>query len=129
MGRSVSVPSDAQVVTYVDISYMDDQMEFDMYLEDLINQLMNKLPSLYKSDEWLGRENKVLLENDLCYIGCSTYGNLMSLWVVVKYDYANIAFSWVYTNLSDTICSMGDLQKEGTMSNGVSIYTKKAGDV
>jgi len=126
MGRSVSVPSGAEVVTYVDISEIDneDAFEFDHYIDDLTWQLKNKMPSLQECDKWLDREDRAILENSFAYIGISTYGGIMSLWVVPKEEYEQLACIWI-SKIAWRVTKLGDLTKQGTMDNGVSVYKRK----
>lgn len=103
MGRSVSTPCNTQVVTFRELSPepwedvdeegntvineptdLDYQWEFDSIVEDLQEYAPTLWPSLRKCDEWLGREDHALLENDLCWIGISEYCGTVATWVVPK---------------------------------------------
>ena len=123
MGRSVSVPTNAEVVTYIDVSDIEEDYEFQDLDDNIIFTLKNKMPSLEKSNKWLDTEDRVLLENTFVYIGVSTYGNIMSLWIVPKYEYEQLAYNWI-NKIAHHVTKLGDLAKQGTMSNGVSVYTK-----
>lgn len=111
MGRSVSYPHNATVVTYkpievepyedenedgetvtVEPSELDYQWAFDSMVEDLQEYAPTLWPSLRKCDKWLDREDHALLENDLCYMGISEYCGLVALWIVPKTDEYNA--SW-----------------------------------
>ena len=124
MGRGVSVPSDAETVAYIDISELEKDYEYDEIILDIMEQLKDKMPSLQETNEWLGREDKVILENALAYIGVSYYCGLMSLWIVPKYQYEQLAYNWI-SKIAHHVTKLGDLIKQGTMSNGVSIFERR----
>ena len=124
MGRGVSVPYDAEVVTYIDVSEMDDEYDFECMIVNIMEILRRKMPSLQDSDEWIGREDRTILENDLVYIGTSTYCNIMSLWIVPKEYHIQLAYNWI-NKVGHHVLQLGDLYKTGTMSNGVSVYKHK----
>ena len=123
MGRGVSVPTNAEIVTYIDMSDMS-QEDYDMYIENLVENLRDKLPSLHRCEEWLGREDRGLLENDFVFIGVSIYMDVISLWIVPKDYYPQLTYNWI-NKIAHHVTKLGDLTKQGTMSNGVSVYSKK----
>lgn len=123
MGRGVSVPHEADVVTYIDISDIEEDFEFQDVKENIIFTLKDKMPSLQETNKWLDREDLAILENELVYIGISTYGDIMSLWIVPKGDYISLTYNWI-NKITHHVTKLGDLAKQGTMSNGVSVYTK-----
>lgn len=106
MGRSVSVPHNAEIVCYrylepepfvEDLEEGDDieahepteldyQWAFESMLEDLQEYAPTLWPSLVKCDKWLDREDHAVLENDHCYIGISEYCSMVAIWVVPKAD-------------------------------------------
>lgn len=124
MGRGVSVPCDATIVTYIDISEVHDEYDFEDMVMNIMETLKNKMPSLQDSDKWIGREDRTILENDLTYIGTSTYCDVMSLWIVPKDQYLALAHLWIY-RIAHHVRKLGNLVKDGTMSNGVSVYHTK----
>lgn len=126
MGRGVSVPRDATTVTYIDISEIDteDEYEYEDMLLCIMETLRDKMPSLRDSDEWIGREDNTILENQLVYIGVSSYCDIMSLWIVPKDQYLDLALNWIY-KVAHHVKELGNLTKQGTMSNGVSVYKRK----
>ena len=124
MGRGVSVPYDAEVVTYIDVSDIEDDFQWEDMLQEIIFILKDKMPSLYESDQWLGNEDKVLLENDLALIGVSSYSGVMSLWIVPNNQYEQLAYAWI-SKVAHHVKELGNLTKQGTMSNGVSVYEYK----
>jgi len=124
MGRSVSVPHEADVVTYIDISNIEDDYQFEDVLTDIIYTLKDKMPSLQETDKWVNREDRAILENEFVYIGVSGYGNIMSLWIVPKGNYISLTYNWI-DKIAHHVTKLGDLTKQGTMSNGVSVYNRK----
>lgn len=124
MGRGVSVPYFATVVTYLDVSDIEEDFEFQDVKENIIFTLKDKMPSLQVCERWLDREDLAILENELVYIGISTYGSVMSLWVVPKDQYLALAHLWIY-RISKHVTKLGTLTKQGTMSNGVSVFEVK----
>ena len=124
MGRGVSVPHYATVVAYIDISDIEEDYQFQDLKENIIFNLKDKMPSLQEADEWIDREDKAILENDLAYIGISSYGDIMSLWVIPKDEYLALAHLWIY-RIAKHVTKLGDLVKQGTMSNGVSIFERR----
>jgi len=121
MGRGVSVPTNAEVITYIDISEIHDEYKYEDMLLDIMETLRDKMPSLQDSDKWLGREDNTILKNELVYIGVSSYCDVMSLWIVPRDQYEQLAYNWI-SKIAHHVTKLGDLAKQGTMSNGVSVY-------
>lgn len=154
MGRSVSTPHNATVVTYkpievdpyedtdedgetvtVEPTELDFQDAFDSMVEDLQEYAPTLWPSLRKCDEWLGREDHALLENDLCYIGISEYCGLIAYWIVPKSEHRagysdqhvdNLCARWVSQIADKFVKTFGAYHKVGTFSNGESVYERNA---
>lgn len=155
MGRSVSYPHDAEIVCFrtLEVESWEDEDEdgntvvneptdldyqdaFDSMLEDLQEYAPTLWPSLRKCDEWIGREDHAILENDFCYMGISEYCGLVALWVKSKADdyegswYADevrkaaLARNWVSQIKPKFVATWGDLVKRGTFSNGESFYVR-----
>ena len=123
MGRGVSYPTNATVIEYVDISDIVEQEYFDDFIDNIIYDLMDKMPSLYRSDKWIGNENHIILENDFAQIGISTYCDMMTLWVVPKGYYPNLEDKWI-CRITPNIEYYATHYRIGTMSNGVSVFKK-----
>ena len=95
MGRSVSYPSGA-IVAYVALEGIKDEEsgevreydseDFSFAVEDMQEYLPSLYPSLKACDNWVGREDQALLENDHCYVGVSEYCGLVAAWVLPKED-------------------------------------------
>ena len=124
MGRGVSVPPYATIVTYIDVSEIHDECAYEDMILNIMEVLKEKMPSLQDSDTWLGREDRTILENDLAYIGTSTYIDIMSLWIVPKDQHLDLAYNWI-SKIAHHVKKLGDLTRDGTMSNGVSVYKRK----
>lgn len=123
MGRSVSVPADAHLVCYKDVSYIDDQWEWEDLIEDIIAQCIDNWPSLETDHKWIGNENHCLVSNNLCTIGISEYCGLSSIWVVPDPS-SNLATAWI-DRISNKFESLfGEYNKIGTASNGESFFEK-----
>ena len=91
MSRSVSRPSNAQVVAFACIESEDDddlnQMNWDDTIENLVTELLAAFPGLRKVDRWLDREDHVIAENGLAAFGISEYCGLVAVWIVPdKYE-------------------------------------------
>jgi len=138
MGRSVSYASGSEVVLYSYVEYTDDeyidQINFDDCVENLQYALSKSFPSLVESDEWVGREDRALVENDLVYIGLSEYCGVVSVWVKPKeddyYSYVKnfgVRYARQIENKLKQIVNDAfgiRLLKTGTFSNGESIYSQ-----
>jgi hypothetical protein len=129
MGRGVSSPNYALHKVYFPFEFEnEDGFEWDFMIDEIRETFKSLFKSLYNSDTWLDREDKVLLENDHCQIGISEYCGLCCLWVVIKEENdfnPNLSYSWVDKNIIPIMNKYySDLKKMGTMSNGVSVYEK-----
>ena len=136
MGRSVSTPTGAVAIAYRDVTYMtdeDSQWEWDMFQEDVIQQLQSAFPSLDEADSWIGREDHVVLENGHCQVTISEYCGLVAIALVpIEAEYASEAG---YDNLHSHWCGqisdkftelLSELNKIGTFSNGEAVFERIA---
>lgn len=138
MGRSVSYPSAAQVVTFKFFS--DDRAEddFDMLIDDFRDQLRVMFPSVVEADDWIDREDHVLAENKLARFGMSEYCGLVAYWIVPK-EYSGpkgelyyssdrfiepMSKRWVRSIADKFVAAFGELSKVGSMSNGEGVYRR-----
>lgn len=133
MGRSVSYAMGSEIVVYLDFK---EPYEWDDFVDSLYEILTDKYKSLTKCDEWVGREDHAILENELIHIGISEYCGLVSLWVVPKSgDFYTVNTEKFY--LARNYCNQIEkgfrnliLQhfprcvytRLGTFSNGESVY-------
>jgi len=120
MGRSVSVPPAAELVAYKTYEG-EHEIEWDLLVEDVQEYFKAKYPSLENSGEWLGREDRAILENRLVYIGISEYCGLVSVWAVPKEEYADLAARFV-KQIAPYFQKIGELRKIGTASNGEAFF-------
>lgn len=137
MGRSVSYANGSEVVLYSYFEYDNEddyfaQSAFDDCVENLQSSVIAAFPSLCESDEWVGREDRALAENDLVYVGMSEYCGVVSVWVKPK---ENDYYAYVQNfgprfarqmekKLKDIVKNVFGvrLSKMGTFSNGESVY-------
>ena len=112
MGRSVSVPSNAEQVAYATFECEDAedaQWMFDDCIENLQHEAKSKYPSLTPCDEWLGREDHAILENGHAYITVSEYCGLVAIAVVPKEHSEWYTDTARLNNLTRHWCSKVDL--------------------
>lgn len=133
MGRSVSRPTGA-VITVYGYFHGEDQWDWDELVSSLRENLAAKYPSLLACSQWLGREDKAILENGHGYIGVSEYCGLVCVWAVVReFDYREpenreqLAGQWfarVEKGIHKTVkeCLGGELQSLGHASNGEQFF-------
>ena len=130
MGRSVSYAGGSVAVCYRELEEDEnyDDFYFQEFLDDVLFKATKRWPSLYPCEEWLGNEDKALLENSHCYIGISTYCGLASIWLVPKEypktDSDALALAWCESISENFHKTFGEFQKIGTASNGESFFQK-----
>src|SRR5688572_16363822 len=118
MGRSVSYPPDA-VVTF-GVFEGEDHFDWEDFADDFQWQVQRLFPRSYEADDWLGREDHVLMASEHAYFGLSEYGGLVAYWMVVRDDAERpgLAEAWVRRAGPKFEASFGSLRKVGTFSNG-----------
>jgi len=138
MSRSVSTPNGAVAIAYRDVTYMtdeDSQWEWDMFQEDIIQQLQNAFPSLDEADSWIGREDHVVLENSHCQVTISEYCGLAAISLVpIERDcfYAedfgsqNLSYHWCQQIAKKFNELLGELRHVATFSNGEAVFERIA---
>jgi hypothetical protein len=129
MGRSVSYPSEARVVTfrYLDIEEPDDaDWLWDYTVSEFRRCLRAMFPSVEPADDWIGREDHVLAENRLARFGMSEYCGLVSYWIVPRGDDPqwSLATQWIDSIADKFVAAFGELTKVGSMSNGEGVYRR-----
>lgn len=128
MGRSVNYRSDAAHVWYMHNT--DTQDDWEDLLLAIRATLKLRYGSLFTCDRWAGREEHIILENDLAEITICEYGGLVSLSLSPKTDYADhpeLANHWcdqVVPGMTKALSSFDLLVKLGTFSNGESCYKR-----
>lgn len=138
MGRSVSYASGSEVVLYSYFEYDEEdyfiQDAFDDCVDCLQSSLIKSFPSMYESDEWIGREDRAIAENRLVYVGLSEYCGVVSVWVKPKEDdyrpyvqefgvrFAN----QIESKLKEIVKNVFGirLNKTATFSNGEAIFSE-----
>lgn len=150
MGRGVSVPCDATVVCYKDLTdYEHDEDEHPLGFLDydwpdfcnwIVEQATKAWPSMRPADKWVGRENHVLCENRHGMIGVSEYCGRAAIWLVPHED-----SGWFYPDdtLHEPWCRQVEgtfrrifadptdpqtIVKLGTMSNGCGVFRRPAAE-
>ena len=111
-----------------------DQDDWQWFVEDLQAQVGELWPSFTECDEWVGREDHAVMENDLGYIGISEYCGLCSIWFAPKpnsYEYsdthnrADLARGFAARIGKKFQASFGTLELLGRFSNGEAIFQLK----
>ncbi len=134
MGRSVSTPSGCTAICYQDASDVEDEIDFQMFVESLQERAKEKWQSFEEADRWLGREDHVILENELAMIGVSEYCGLVAIWLKSKHEdldgsyYAEeasrapLAEKWAELISGNFDKMFSQYNKIGTFSNGESVF-------
>jgi len=129
MGRSVSTPPNCEAVAYQHMDF-EDEIDWEMFVEDIRFIATSLWPSLDETDEWVGREDHALLENQHCYIGVSEYCGLIAIWLQVKEDMNNdhpeLSRHWCGQISKRFVETFGELRKVGTFSNGEAVFERIA---
>ena len=139
MGRSVSYPSGAIVAfTVLEVEDEDDwEFEYEWLQGDLRERAAAAFPSLQPHAGWRGREDRILMRNMFTDFGVSVYGGLVAVWIVERDDGAYWDSEWRtvrspraqrwLTQIAPRCDALfGTLDCLGNMSNGESIYRKRA---
>ena len=152
MGRSVSYPSDATVITFAswepdfdetfqspeDVFYSARSEEYEMLIDDFRASLRAMFPSVVEADKWIDQEDHVLAENKLARFGMSEYCGLIAYWIVPNeysgpdgtFYYSSDRFieplskRWVASIADKFVAAFGELSKVGSMSNGEGVYRR-----
>jgi hypothetical protein len=135
MGRSVSYPSAARVVTFRHLDWEDEddsEWLWDFTVSEFQRCLKAMFPSVEPADDWIGREDHVLAENKLARFGMSEYCGLVAYWIVPQQpldQYGNynagldrMAERWIDSIADKFVAAFGELTKVGSMSNGEGVY-------
>ena len=124
MGRSVSVPYDAEVVAFKDVTEIQEDWQWSDFINDLQDTIQYAWKSFEEVDKWVGNEDHAIMENQFVQIGISEYCGLASIWVrPVAEDHL--------VGLAEKFCEQiepkfkqlfSDYVKLGSMSNGEGVY-------
>lgn len=133
MARTVSTPYGCAAVCYVDGRHIEEDWDWDLFIDDLRTRAKKRWPSLDECNAWIDREDHAILENDYCFVGVSEYCGLVSVWLLPKEldtyypDEAskeNLAKRWVSSIENNFHKEFGEYRKVGTFSNGEAVYEK-----
>jgi hypothetical protein len=145
MGRSVSRPSNAQVIAYAYVEAepndFDGEIARQNWDDDTVNlsaSLRAVFPSLVPPtrDRWLGREDHVILHNNLAAVTVSEYCGLVAVCLVPERrdayepcDDDPLSVRWIASVearfrkiVAETFGI--ELAKMGTMSNGEALFNR-----
>lgn len=136
MGRSVSTLRNADKVFYITLDNIEEECDYPFVWENFIDDL-NYILSSYKSldiiKKWEGNEVHIIRENKLIEIGISEYCGLVSISLRAKENdyYHNLEglgkkyIERISRGLENRLKEAFSLySKQGTFSNGESIYSK-----
>ncbi|MGY6517486.1 MAG: hypothetical protein ACXIUZ_02110 [Lysobacteraceae bacterium] len=114
----------------------DTGMAWEDFVDNLRHDFRAAFPSLSYCDEWLGREDRALLENQHARIGVSEYCGMVSVWCVPKdwdgwgRDTEVLSRHWCRSIETRAAAVLGTfatrLARLGTMSNGEGVYRRCA---
>jgi hypothetical protein len=139
MGRSVSYPSNALIVTFNTLPYYYKAEEYyeaeESYIEEMCDDLLQDFvkaceecwPSLNLDIKWLGSEDQALLSNRLVRIGVSEYCGMVAYWVVPNEqnpECLTLATRWAKQIEKTFVSNFGGYEKVGSMSNGGGVTRK-----
>ena len=132
MARSVSTPYNARTIVYGNPE-IEDSWEFDDLIENLVDAIRARYPSLRAADRWLDREDRVILENGLAVVTISEYCGLVAVCLVPNEDNP-LADRWAdqidagFRDLVGPVLGT-ELICVGRFSNGEAIYQPRRGPV
>lgn len=133
MGRSVATPSNAVATIYLDISGDVDhdtgEFDWEWFIDDIRDVIKERYGTFEDEDTWMGGEIRTILENGHARIAVSDYCGIVSVSLVPVEDHENhLAKNWCdrisngfYSHMADRYPKTA-LIRQGTMSNGVSVY-------
>ena len=133
MGRSVSYATGSLAIAYRTIETNEwDSFEYENLVDWIRETARNHWSSFQDCEEWLGREDRAILENELAYIGISEYCGLVSIWLVDRTDrydgyddpIANLCEPWCEQIAPQFLNTFSELRKIGTASNGESYFIR-----
>jgi hypothetical protein len=137
MSRSVDYLSGAQAVAYLTAHAIEDEFEWDDFVEDIKYQLKSLFPSLADCDRWGsyydGKENHIILENNFAEVAIAEYMGLVSVSIRATDCYCgqegNTALGEHWINqIKNKFLRLGDLHKIGTFSNGEALFETSGAD-
>lgn len=125
MGRSVSRPNNAIHTAFQDWTDAEDSWDFDFRIEDIVYEVRRIWESMTPTDEWLGREDRAIAENDHAYIGISEYCGLACVWMVPKEsEYQGLTDAWCARAGDKFYQAFSELRSIGRASNGEEFFER-----
>lgn len=131
MARSVSYLNGAQHIAYKHLDQLfdheADEFDWELLVEDISYQLIEKFPSLTECDRWED-EDHIILENGHCEIAISEYNGLVaiSMRAIEEWDsVGNGLHQYWVDQAGPKFMELSSLVKRGTFSNGEAVFVTK----
>ena len=124
MGRSVYVPSRAEVVAYA--GFDGEQDDWDDQIDYFVSELESAFPSIGVDKGWMGNEGRVVASNRYARIVVAEYCGLVSLSIVPE-GYDALSEAWArrveprFNKIVES-CFGTRYNKLGSMSNGEGVF-------
>lgn len=150
MGRSVSVASGADAVAYREFgpeTELDEEFRqelgseeevwdfweyesgeyYDLLLEWVRERCEELFPSMYRAEDWDGREVRIVCENSHSFVGVAWYCGIVSISLAGRQDSENLwslGEKWRKQISERFVTEFSDLQRVGVFNNGESVYSR-----
>lgn len=136
MGRGVMTSSNAVTVVYIQLDEVDHEM-WDCFLDNVRDCVCQKWQSFYQDETWPSNEEHQILRNGHANIIVCQYGDIASVNLVPRDDLWQfeegreaLAENWCHQIVTSFHREFDKcfptLAKQGTMSNGVSVYNRNS---
>ena len=113
----------------IEPDYFSRRDDWDYQIDDFREEVRRLFPSACRADDWIGREDHVLMENGHARFGVSEYCGLVSYWMVPREDYygsvSPLSQAWCAKAPAKFEAAFGTLRKVGSFSNGGGVYAPK----
>ena len=131
MGRTVLTVRNAPMTTYVDVTQLQDEWEWQDFCEDLNNAVMEVAPKCTPVEKWFHNEIRAFLGNGLGCFTISEYCGVAAIQFVAEDGKETLAEQWVSQiepKLSTLLDTFGFklYTKGGTASSGEAFYNRRA---
>lgn len=125
MGRSVSIPSGAQVVAFAHLDNEEwDWDDWSSWKEEMRSEIRSIAPSMRNAEGWVGNEDQILASNALANFGFSEYCGLVSIWLLPEND--GLAKHWCNQIEAKFMAEFSELKLIGRASNGEAFFERVA---
>lgn len=130
MGRSVYVPSRAEVVAYVGVESDLEQDDWEYLVDELVLGLEAAFPSVGADSGWMGNEGRVIASNRYARFVIADYCGLMSVSIVPE-GYDALSEAWArrvaprFNRIVESIFG-ARYNRLGSMSNGEGVFERAA---